>query len=140
MLTFRLPLAKHIPRQTRNLWSQVLTEAVRRAAQLGTEEAWLRLLMLPKCCLWLPNQKVRGGRGRSRGVNTLHSILQARLRRWQSGEERDLWGEYRRECGGRKGRAPNAEMVAGVKQARRKAAECSIPKRPKLWILQECTR
>ena len=56
-------------------------------------------------------------------MNTLHSILQTRLRRWQSGEERALWGEYKPESGNRERRVQNAGMAAEVKQARRKAAE-----------------
>ena len=82
--------------------------------------------MLSKCVLWLPRTS-RGGR-KSRGKNSLASIISNRLDRWQKGELNTLWREYLTQGakpGPKKASAP--EDTRG-RRARRLASEALFSK------------
>ena len=55
--TLRLPVLPSVPKQCRSEWAQALASCLARAKRDNTLVAWLQLLMLPKCVLWVPNTR-----------------------------------------------------------------------------------
>ena len=76
---------KHIPKKARALWAQALTRAVARVNDTQSVEAWVELLMLPKCVLLSPP---RGGKKHK--SNTAAFTLD-HLACWLASERATLW-------------------------------------------------
>ncbi len=99
VLRTKRPTLRHVPKCCRDLWATALTR-VFASAHLATialgsnpsqeavarcEEAWLDVLLLPKCVLC---PSARSGR-RHRKLTGQHT--RARLNRWLAGERQSLW-------------------------------------------------
>ena len=77
----------HVPKSAWDSWSEVLLFALRAVSDRPNDlEAWARLLMLPKCILFLP--PLRPGRKRF-----LAPIIKDRFKAWREGSYQDLWVE-----------------------------------------------
>jgi hypothetical protein len=99
VLRTRRPTLRHVPKCCRDLWATALTRVFATAhlatlalgdypsqeATLRCEEAWLDVLLLPKCVLC---PSARSGR-RHRKLTGQHT--RARLNRWLAGERLSLW-------------------------------------------------
>ena len=116
------PLVRHIPRRARDLWASLLAAELRGAAQAGDDRAWKRVHLLAHCCLWLPAHGVRGGSGASRGSQSLHRLLERRLRQWEQGNWRELWRDLLANAGDGE-RSQRQGLAAAARRAKRKAAE-----------------
>ena len=88
----KVTLVKRIPLAARSLWAEVLTAELDRAASSNNLESWSRLLMLPKCVLWIP-RGARGGHSASKGRNSLAKVLKRRLEQWQLDQLDSLWNQ-----------------------------------------------
>lgn len=74
---------KHVPKAARSLWARCLGEAVEAAMSSSSVEAWVELLMLPKCVLVVPPR--RGKKHQAR------RFTESRCERWLGGERMELW-------------------------------------------------
>ena len=113
----RIKLRTRVPPELAEQWSRILSAALRDVAETRSEAAWVRLLMLPKSVLFLPQ---RGGRGKQKSAL---SAAQAAMKRWEKGEPEAVWYETRRHCsdGGASGPAvkdPKAAETRAVRLAR----------------------
>ena len=84
----RTPTLRHVPAAARHTWCQTLTRALAAVAHRNDEQAWRKLLMLPKCILCAP---LRSGRKHKRAVA---AFTLDRLQRWQDGERMSLWDSH----------------------------------------------
>ena len=82
--TVPIPTLTFVPAPHRQAWGRVLAVALHNAASLNTVEAWVALLMLPKCVLSTPK---RGGT-RNRGDN--HTVTDLCVA-WEKGHKKWLW-------------------------------------------------
>ena len=73
---------RHIPQKARPSFVRVLSDTLRSICISNSEEAWLKLFMLPKCVL---RASRRGGRR-----HKSHSIEEL-CRRWSDGHLASLW-------------------------------------------------
>ena len=61
----RIKLRTRVPPELAEQWSRILSAALRDVAETRSEAAWVRLLILPKSVLFLPQ---RGGRGKQKSA------------------------------------------------------------------------
>ena len=81
----RITTLFHIPKSARDSWSEVLSFALRAASDCPNDlEAWVRLLMLPKCILFLPPFKAR------KEARFLAPNNKDWLKAWREGSYQDL--------------------------------------------------
>ena len=81
----RITTLFHIPKSARDSWSEVLLFALRAASDCPNDlEAWARLLMLPKCILFLPPFKAR------KEARFLAPNNKDWLKAWREGSYQDL--------------------------------------------------
>ena len=73
---------RHIPQKARPAFAQVLSDTLRSICVSNSEEAWLKLFMLPKCVLRASH---RGGQR-----HKSHSIEEL-CRQWSDGHIASLW-------------------------------------------------
>ena len=88
----RIKLRTRVPPELAEQWSCILLAALRDVAETRSEVVWVRLLMLPKSVLFLPQ---RGGRGKQKSAL---SAAQAAMKRWEKGEPEAVWYETRHHC------------------------------------------
>ena len=84
-----LPLStcKDVPHRCRQLWGEILTEAMDNAVKENTLQSWTLLAMLPKCVLPAPR---RGGR---KGHMAYASHAYSCMQRWLALDYSSLWQE-----------------------------------------------
>ncbi|KAL5490915.1 hypothetical protein EMCRGX_G016112 [Ephydatia muelleri] len=83
--SLRCATVHHIPQKARPAFARALSETLRAICQLNTEEAWLKLFMLPKCVLRASHRG--GSRHKPLSIEEL-------CRQWSDGQSASLW----RDC------------------------------------------
>ncbi len=86
VLSTRVPTSGHIPKGARSVLGEVFVDVLKDFNATQSQEAWVRLLLLPKCVLG----PCRGGHSHTNAF--LRTIL-SRLDRWKAGDTADLWSE-----------------------------------------------
>ena len=80
--SLRCATVHHIPQKARPAFARALSETLRAICQLNTEEAWLKLFMLPKCVL----------RASHRGGSRYKPLsIEELCRQWSDGQSASLW-------------------------------------------------
>ena len=80
--SLRCATVHHIPKKARPAFARALSETLRAICQLNTEEAWLKLFMLPKCVLRASHRG--GSRHKPLSIEEL-------CRQWSDGQSASLW-------------------------------------------------
>ena len=111
------PTLEHVPKKARDAWAGVLARAIDLVVASPTDlDAWTKLLMLPKCILYLPSPGHKG--------STRDSVraVKDRIKRWYNGEFIPLWTEVISAIQKRKRPMPDGEIRrSNSKRAKRLA-------------------
>ena len=135
-------LLEYVPMKCPVQWATLLAAALDRVATCNDLKTWQRLLMIAKCCLWVPTN-FRGGR-QARGKHALSNIIASRLDRWQAGDEEALWDEMNAQKETKNGRRrkkgrPASEEEKQAARAKRRRQKVCLAGPVRLCPVKGCT-